>query len=300
MLTINLKSGRRITTSRDAAHAFFYTEAESARFASGMSVRFDSNFFYSYATVIAARVEGKDGRPVYLISSNSMTRTTAKHLCYLRSACPCDYIRVPFHYGDAFHKPGFNMLNLLADRFKERLQRAAEARLTRAENRRALIDCYKDAKKFSERVFTLDFLGDFSDAYAAAVEIEESDKGKRTALIKAAAEKAKAARAALIEKHGYMGAVMRAYTEGDDKARRLLDPTRELSFVWRDKEGDYRTSQHICMDRRAGDAALKLWTAGKLRHGMKIGIYTVISITRDFVKIGCHKIPTENLRALVA
>ena len=290
----------RITTNRDAAHAFFHYEGEDVRFANGMSMRFDSNFFYSYATVIAARAEGKDGRPVYLISSDSMTRTTAKHLCYLRSACPCDYIRVPFHYGDSFYKPGFNMLNCLADRFKKMLQRAAAARLTRAENRRALIDCYKDAKKFSERVFTLDFLGDFSDAYAAAVEIEESDKEKRAARIKAAAEKAKAARAALIKAHGYLGAVMRAYTEGDDKARRILNPSNELSFVWRDKDGDYRTSQHICMDRRAGDAALKLWAAGKLRHGMKIGIYTVISITRNFVKIGCHKIPTENLRALLA
>lgn len=290
----------RITTNRDAAHAFFYNEADSVQFANGMSVRFDSNFFYSYATVVAARAEGKDGHPVYLISRDGMTRTTAKHLCYLRSACPCDYIRVPFHYGDSFYKPGVNMLNLLADRFKKMLQRAADARLTRTENRRALIDCYKDAEKFSERVFTLDFLSDFSDAYATAAEIEESGKEKRAELIKAAAEKAKAARAALIEKHGYMGAVMRAYTGGDDKARRIINPSNEHSFVWRDKDGEYRTSQHICMDRRTGDAALKLWAAGKLRHGMKIGIYTVISITRDFVKVGCHKIPTENLRALLA
>ena len=290
----------RITTNRDAAHAFFYNEADSVRFANGMSMRFDSNFFYSYATVIAARTEGKDGRPVYLISRNTMTRTTAKHLCYLRSTCPADYVRVPFHYGDSFYKPGFNMLNLLAQRFKEMLQSAARARLTRAENRRALIDLYEDAKEFSERVFTLDFLSDFSDAYTTAVEIENSSKEKRAERIKAVAEKAKAARAALIKAHGYMGAVMRAYTEGDDKARRLLNPSGELSFVWRDKDGDYRTSQHICMDRRAGDAALKLWAAGKLRHGMKIGIFTVISITRNFVKVGCHKIPAENLRALLA
>ena len=288
-----------IATNRGAAHAFFYTESDQVKFAKSLNMTFEGPLFYSYSTVIAARAEGKDGRPVYLISGNSMSRTTAKHLCYLRSACPCDYIRVPFEWGDDFYKPGFNMLNLLADRFKKMLQRAADA-LTRAENRRALIDCYKDAKKFSERVFTLDFLSDFSDAYATAAEIEEGDKEKRAELIKAAAEKAKAARAALFKEHGYMGVVMRAYTEGDDKARRVLNPTGELSFVWRDKDGGYRTSQHICMDRRTGDTALKLWAAGKLRHGMKIGIYTVLSITRGFVKVGCHKIPTENLRALLA
>lgn len=290
----------RIKTNREAAHAFFYSEADTVRFASGMNVRFTSNFFYSYSTVIAARAEGKDGRPIYLISSDGMTTTTAHHISYLRNACPSDYISVPFHYGDDFYKPGFTMMSLLADRFKSLLQRAADARLTRAENRRALIDAYEDAEEFSARVFTLDFLSDFSDAYATAVEIEEGDKEKRAALSKKIAEKAKADRAALIKAHGYMGAVMRAYTEGDDRARRLLNPSGAWSFVWRDKDGSYRTSQHICLDRHAGDAALKLWAAGKLRHGMKIGIYTVISITRNFVKVGCHKIPTENLRALIA
>ena len=289
-----------IATNRDAAHAFFHTESDRVRFAEGLNMTFDGPLFYSFSTVIAARTVDKAGAPVCLISRNSMRRATGLRLSYLRSACPYDYICVPFHYGDSFSKPGFNMFDCLAYRFKKMLRRAADARLTRAENRRALIDCYKDAKAFSERVFTLDFLSDFSDVYTTAVEIEESDKGKRAELIKAAAEKAKAARAALIEKHGYIGAVMRAYTEGDAKARRLLNPSGELSFVWRDKDGSYRTSQHICMDRRAGDAALKLWAAGKLRHGMKIGIYTVISITRGFVKVECHKIPTENLRALLA
>lgn len=289
-----------IATNRDAAHAFFYTEADRVTFAKSLNVTFEGPLFYSYSTVIAARTVDRTGAPICLISRDSMSRTTAKHLCYLRSACPCDYIRVPFEWGDDFYKPGFNMVILLADRFKKMLRRAADARLTRAENRRALIDCYKDAKKFSERVFTLDFLSDFSDAYATAAEIEESGKEKRAELLKTAAEKAKAARTALIEKHGYMGAVMRAYTEGDDKARRILNPSNALSFVWRDKDGDYRTSQHICLDRRTGDAALKLWASGKLHHGMKIGIYTVISITRNFVKVGCHKIPTENLRALLA
>lgn len=289
-----------IATNRGAAHAFFYSESDRVTFAKSLSMTFDGPLFYSYSTVIAARTVDKAGAPVCLISRNSMSRTTGQHLSYPRSVCPCDYICVPFQYGDDFYRPGFNMFDCLAYRFKKMLQSAANARLTRAENRRALIDCYKDAKKFSERVFTLDFLNDFSDAYAAAAETEESGKEKRAALIKEIAEKAKAARAALIEKHGYVGAVMRAYTEGDDKARRLLNPSNEFSFVWRDKDGDYHTSQRICMDRRAGDAALKLWATGKLRPGMKIDIYTVISITRDFVKVGCHKIPTENLRALLA
>lgn len=288
-----------IANNRDAAHAFFYTEGDAVRFAKSLNMTFNGPFFYSYSTVIAARVEGKDGRPVYLISRNGMSQTTAKHLCYLRSACPCDYILVPFVWGDDFYKPGFNMLNLLADRFKEALQNAAEARLTRAENRRALIDCYKDAKAFSERVFTLDFLSDFSDAYAAAAEIEEGGKEKRAALIKAHAEKEKAARDALIKARGYMGAVMSAYIEGDDKARRVLNPSGELSFVWRDGD-NYRTSKYITLPRRVGDIALHLWREGKLKHGYKVGIYTVLSVTPYFVQVGCHKIPTENLRALLA
>lgn len=280
-----------IALNRDAAHAFFHHEGGSPRFARGLNVHFDSRFFYSYETPIAARIVDKTGAPVCLISSNSFTRTTAKHLSYLRTSCPCDYIRAPFDWGDSFyaHKPGFNMLPIFADRFKKMLRKAAGRRLTRAENRRALIDCYKDAKVFSERVFTLDFLADFSDAYATAVEIEEGRKEKLTA-----------ARAALIKAHGYLGAVVRAYGEGDRKARRAFNPSNEFSFVWRDENGNYETSQRIHIDSRTGDAALRMWAAGKLRHGMKIGKYTVISITCGFVKIGCHKIPTENLRALLA
>lgn len=289
-----------IANNRDAAHAFFYTEADPVTFAKHLNMTFEGPLFYSYSTVIAARIVDKTGAPVCLISRNSMSRTTGRHLSYLRSACPCDYIHVPFEWGDNFYKPGFNLLNLLADRFENMLQSAADARLTRAENRRALIDCYKDAKEFSERVFTLNFLRDFSDAYAAAAEIEESSKEKRTELIKAAAEKSKAARTALIKAaHGYIGAVMRAYVGGDAKARRILNPSGELSFVWRDGD-NYRTSKHITMPRRVGDIALNLWREGKLKHGYKVGIYTVLSVTRDFVQVGCHKTPTENLRALLA
>lgn len=289
-----------IATNRAAAHAFFYTESGRVRFAKSLNMAFHGPLFYSYSTVIAALTVDKTGAPVCLISRNSMSRTTAQHLSYLRSACPCGYIRVPFVWGDDFYKPGFNMFNLLADRFKESLSYDIEQSITRAENRRRLISNYEDAREFSERVFDCAFLSDFTEAYEEAKRVEYASTDKRRALIRAAAEKAKAARAALIEKHGYMGAVMRAYTEGDDKARRLFNPSGELSFVWRDEKGNYETSQRICMDRRTGDAALKLWAAGKLRHGMKIGIYTVISITRNFVKIGCHKIPTENLRALIA
>ena len=31
---------------------------------------------------------------------------------------------------------------------------------------------------------------------------------------------------------------------------------------------------------------------------MTISYYTIIEIKPDFVKVGCHKIPTENIKAL--
>jgi hypothetical protein len=81
--------------------------------------------------------------------------------------------------------------------------------------------------------------------------------------------------------------------------RNHLDPEHNLSFVWVD--GDtYRTSQGVTVSKREGDLLLKLFAAGKLRHGHHIDRYTVLSVCDAFVQIGCHKIPARNLSELAA
>ena len=54
----------------------------------------------------------------------------------------------------------------------------------------------------------------------------------------------------------------------------------------------------VKVNRKEVETLLKLWNKGKLKKGMTISHYTIIEIKADFVKVGCHKIPTENIKAL--
>lgn len=86
-------------------------------------------------------------------------------------------------------------------------------------------------------------------------------------------------------------------TEIKNKLKEYLNPKRELSFIWFDAEY-VKTSKHITVNRKEVEAILKLWKHNKLKHGMTISYYTVLEVKTDYVKVGCHKIPTENLEAL--
>ena len=76
----------------------------------------------------------------------------------------------------------------------------------------------------------------------------------------------------------------------------ILDPKRQYSFIAYDSvNGNIKTSQHIIISIDKAKPFLKLWKVGKLKHGMKIDIYTVLSVTEKYIQVGCHKIPTKNL-----
>ncbi len=113
----------------------------------------------------------------------------------------------------------------------------------------------------------------------------------------------------LLKDFGYLELLHWAYGYGSNcnpdlrkKLRKYFNPKDELSFVWVDQNVPDRsrciTSQGVRMDTNEVNIALRLWLAGKLKRGMKIGYYTVLDIQPSFVKVGCHKIPVENLKEL--
>lgn len=289
-----------IRTNDQAAHEFFYSEASEVNFARSLNLTFDGRRqAKSYATTIALRTFDKDGALVTLLSIDGMSNTTRQHLSLIRRASPCRVLEVPFEWGDDFRfHEDTEIFAVLSRRFLERLESASSCTMTRAENRRAFIDLWADASAFSVAVFTIDGLSDFADMAEQAREVESAKAEKRRALVKEITERRAAERAALIERHGLMGAIQRAFVDHDKKARRLLDPAHELAFAWRDENGDYCASRGIHMPKAVGDTALRLWAAGKLRHGMEIERYTVLAVTSKFVTVGCHKLPADNLRAL--
>lgn len=71
-----------------------------------------------------------------------------------------------------------------------------------------------------------------------------------------------------------------------------------FAFAWLSDDGTFKTTKHITLDKNIGVVALRLWKHKKLHLGAHIGIYTVLKITDEYVKIGCHTIPTKNLKEL--
>ena len=79
------------------------------------------------------------------------------------------------------------------------------------------------------------------------------------------------------------------------KLKKQLNPRGDLAFIWKDENGDFKTSKNITVKAEEGNRVLTLYKAGKLKHGEKVDFYTVLSITPEIVKIGCHNILTANL-----
>lgn len=81
--------------------------------------------------------------------------------------------------------------------------------------------------------------------------------------------------------------------------RGIFNPDNSLSYVVPEFLGDgVITTQDVRMDGRIVRAMLKAWKAGRVSVGHHIGPYTIMELTSAYVKIGCHKIPMQNIREL--
>lgn len=291
-------------TNWDMAHNFFYNEACEDDYPRYKSCGYRGNRFFSYATVIAMIVENKEGHKVTLVSDNNMSNTTAKHLSNVRSASPYKNYWVPFSYGE---RP--ENLEDVASLFQQALGSRSKLNFCLQNNRFAFCDTFVEATKFSEDIFELDFLDNYKGLYSQLNDPEAVKKLKAEAR-KANQEKVKALREELkkiIETNSYLDLIKIAFSNYyyiaynnaiRGKLAKVLNPKGELSFVWRDSNGLYKTSKHVTMPKAEGDIALRLWAKGQLKHGQKVGMYTVLAVTKDFVKVGCHTIPTKNLEEL--
>lgn len=313
-------------------HRFFYAvESESGRAKSNTS--FDGWTFKSYNTTIGIKTPGKDGRPVLLIVDSSFSRTTGEHISALRAACPypsSHIIQVPFDWGDVWYKREYCIDDLL-HRFIDRLSNWEVDRLKYAESRRNFLRVYGNFSSF------LELVAPKRPATAVMQKIEElaaianetEDRKKRNELIsgltakreavekrKAAAEKHKAAaekrkHAELLKQFkdvSYLDKIQIAYWEDfrpevprETRAvlRSIFNPDGSLSYVIPELSGEgVITTQGVYMDCRTVRIALKAWKAGKVKVGQHVGPYTIQEIKPGYVKIGCHKIPMQNIREL--
>lgn len=284
----------------EAAHAFFYSDG--GFYNRRTPEAFCDGKFFSYSTCIAKKAKTKDGNNILLLSKNKFSSTTSKHIAALKYACYWQIIELPQNY-DRIDFVNDEVLKSLYDGLKY----AAEQKLTLKQNREEFNYNYETLQSLTNIVgFTVDrkLLRKYKSTYERINNPEELAKlkAREKAAEKRQHQKLQKQLKKWVNTYNIMQLAQLAYDgkNFEEKAalKKYINPQNDLSFVWFD--GDVvRTSQGITMNRAEVEKLLQLWQIGKIKTGMKVGIYTIIEIAADFVRIGCHKIPMQNINVLV-
>lgn len=292
----------------DVAHKFFY-DYEGTFDKPYMNVSFTKGRYWSYATCIAKITETLKGEKVCIISYNNFSHTTSNHINQLKRACPFNVVHLPQTLGHSDFYAYDTVKCCIGN-----INYYAESKLTQKANREGFLTYYSMLKNTLEIVGfesqfekTTEILNKYKTLYES---INDPEKLKDYKAKQAQKEKGKQQRLKEelkqhikrfdISELAYLAYSNQTVVDTDfrTKLRQYLNPKNDLSFVWFDSDF-CRTSQHITVNRKEAETLLKLWSKGKLKRGMKIACYTVLDIQKTFIKIGCHKIPVENLQALL-
>lgn len=420
-------------TNYDVSHEFFYSGFDSYKHYSGMSVWYEGKNFNSYSTTIAIVAETKRGNMTTLVSRDSMSVTTSKHIRLVVSASPYEVLFVPMRWGVKLPQDDKQALNMIACWFEEDLTRASTSRMTLKKNRDEFLELLGCAEKFSTNFYRVrglskyrklrDMLRNDLEKIKEKQRIADSKEKARCEKIfkktlkefdlltatawdihmlsvpgavktklfkhqeslfkeKASDEIAKFETMSYEElsevstnnpyarrekhnildrkrlenaesrfkevagyslealkeylkstfdnvvlhrkvqdkidsleserfmakigdslaKNGVSATLSKFYHSGDKRefellTRSLVKNDMQLAYCFVDGD-DIRTTKSIRFPIDGAKVHLRMWKHGKIRQGMKIGVYTVLSVTAEFVKIGCHKIPTQNLEEL--
>ena len=291
-------------TNIDICHDFFYNEGGRYR-PCYKNIGYSDNTFFSYDTAIARIMPAHNGERVCLISYDGYSRTTGRQLSYLRSACPLTILNIPTNYGSHYIDEDSVVTKFFADLNFTRAQK-----LTQAAYRDQFMNIYRFFKRF------LSYFHDYELSQEQEKLLEEYEELYNTLNSSDGVKKLKekqrqeAARKAkefkeLCKNNSITELARNAYSRksvltSDEKAKLIkqINPDGLFSYVWQGDELYYHTSQNVWVTKKEGDLLLKLLHANKLKHGYRISYYTVVSVTNDHVKIGCHLIPRQNLEEL--
>ena len=311
-----------ITNNYDMAHSFFYNLNGSCE-KSWMTTSYYKRCFYSYSTVIGQMTEDINGHSLLIISYDNFSNTTAKHISILRQASPCyNIIYLPQSYGGR----EFNA-NYCLERIEESLKSLKEG-LTRQENRQAFKGYYyllnnflkvKSFKPLFERAIEL------QKEYKPILDIcnnEEALKELKKANKQASILKAKKTREANKQKeqllqsfltnHSYMELIEELCTgwnndiliqneavaikRKDLKAKYNLD---YWAYCYISKDGIFKTSKRITIkDLQPIKILLQRYFMNKDILGLKVEQYTVLEVNKAYIRVGCHRVPMQNVKEL--
>ena len=294
----------------DIGDEFFDSDFNSCKTFNNVS--YNQNLFYSYYTVIGAVVQSKFGNNILLVSENSMSSTTGRHIGNLISSCPFSYLRVPMEYGNHYFS-----LEACINRIIKNLEEYLSSKLSLKANREGFIQSYNQLLYINDNIQSIDkyILEQYKSTFELLSNSKEVKKLKAELKEKARQEeiKAKQELQELLNNYGYLDLIQFVYDSDNstikitdyhksklmqNRVKKALNPHNDLSFVWIENENTVKTSKHIRMSMDIVKTGLKLWKHNKVKHGYKVDCYTVIEIREDYVQIGCHKIPIDNIKAL--
>lgn len=298
-------------TNQDVCHDFFYDRGGHfmPRY---KNVGYSDDTFYSYDTAIAKLVTNKFGDTVCLMSCEGFSNTTRKQMSYLCRACPFSILYVPVSGGEVAFDSRDVLAVALGDlaywKTKKMSQQCNRTAFSRSLNQLKVYMDNFDVNLTDEQQLLLAEHEKFNEGLLE-IESKLAEKRVKRQDLRLAREKQKRAEMEemfqkLLKESSYLSIVEAAYNNSFPitpqrkyQLREMLNSTRIYSFVWATDES-YCTSQGVKVNKREGDILLKLLHKNKLQHGHKIDRYTVMSVTEDHVKIGCHLIPRQNLEEL--
>lgn len=331
-------------TSYDLAHRFFHEPEKRGEYANvntsfSYYVRDDGSVawrrYYSYSTCIAEIRKDRKGQDVLVISDDTYSHCTSKHLYELRRANPgLPVVDVP-RVGAGFYY--WSSLEGTYDfgRKLRTIKELTEKELCRQENRQFVkhfIDLYdkyiehfsdmdKESKKLRKcakvrknieimLVKNAELLARKEKIAAMTDEEREANRVKRAAALQRKLEKFMNGTDTLEKiRAAYAMSYRMQYSRSGNEVTKVLrdyrnhlqsqkdEQGRYLSYVW--IEGDHaKTSQHCQAPIADVERLLRLWKHRQNMVGQHAGMYTVLENDQNHVKIGCHVIPAWNIELL--
>lgn len=297
----------------DIAHSFFYSDFCGGLDKNYKTMSYKNNNFYSYYTIIGTVQKNKNGENILLYSENSMTPTTGRHISNLRTACPFDTKAIYFEYG--MHVWSWDMcINNHVKILENYLQ---NSNLNQKHNRERALFYYNTLQYFIDN-FELSKentkkIKDTLKKYHEHIEIlQDTQKNylkrisaKNEILQKKQNQKEKRFLNNILKKYTYHDMVYSLFNKKFDSdntklLKQYLHVSNPYSYIWLDNDNKtIKTSQYISMDIEKIMPLIKLYKKNKLKHGMACDRYTILSITNDYIKIGCHIIPIKNINSLI-
>ena len=295
-----------INNIQDACHAFFYQE-DTVFNKKRFSFSFERDRFFSYFTIIGKIVNGLN-KKILLLSNDNFSHTTAMHISHLASACPFEIVRVPVKYGQHDITVDDAIDSVLSN-----LDFYQNQKLSQKKNRDAYVACFNMLIGIDEKVQKVKksiikkyepLFDDLQNSESVKIlKIKQAEKEKQQR------EKIKKKIAKYLKKYNIAELAQMVYDRHDHtldgcddlkaSIKKYLNPKNELAFVW-DAGDEFKTSKGVEMDKKDCELIINLFKNNKLKHGFQLCRYTVLEVTKTFVKIGCHKIPTSNIECLLA